>query len=376
MNRLGFLVNPIAGMGGSVGLKGTDGQYEEAMRRGAVPLAARRAAKALAQLLPLRGKLTILSAPSMGAEEADSLGFSTQIVYVPPDRFHTTASDTRAAVLAMGEAQLLLFAGGDGTARDILQAMGSACPVLGIPVGVKMHSPVYAVSPAAAGALALACLRSGMAAKLAEVVDLDEEACRRGVVCEKLYGYLRIPQARRWIQEKKAPTPSGQRQEQQAIAAEMAARMRPDICYLAGPGSTIQALFDELSLPKTLLGFDLIRNRTLVQADLCEADALSFASQQPTELLLTPTGGQGFLLGRGNQQCSPAVLRHIGPSGIHILATREKLAALGGRPLLVDTPDPEINQLLCGYYRVIVGLKEELVCRVASADSEILAEQT
>lgn len=370
MRYLGFLVNPVAGMGGSVGLKGTDGMAEEARRRGAVPLARRLAARALERLLPLREELVVLCAASMGAEEVQALGFAAQVVYVPPDRGRTTALDTRAAALAMGEAELLLFAGGDGTARDLLQALGGERTALGIPVGVKMHSPVYAVSPAAAGALALACLRRGITPVQAEVVDLDEDACRRGIVREKLYGYLQVPRARGLRQEKKAPTPLSQRQQQRSIALEMAERMRPGVFYLAGPGSTVQALFECLSLPKTLLGFDLIRDKALVKADVCEREALAFAGQGPMELILTPTGGQGFLLGRGNQQCSPALLSEIGAGGLHVLATREKLAALGGRPLLVDTPDPETNRRLSGYCRVITGWREEQMCPVAAADGD------
>jgi len=367
MRYLGYLVNPIAGMGGSVGLKGTDGMYEEALRRGAVPLASERGAGALAQLLPLRDTLTVLCAASMGAEEAMALGFSVEVVYAP-EHSHTTSRDTRAAAAAMAErAELLLFAGGDGTARDLMQAVDGSCLVLGIPAGVKIHSPVYAVSPAAAGALALSCFRSDMTAELAEVVDLDEDACRRGDVRETLYGYLRVPRSKRCRQERKAPTPAGQRQAQWSIALEMAERLEPDVYYLAGPGSTVKALFDCLSLPKTLLGFDLLCGRELVKADLCEKEALAAVSQKPARLILTPTGGQGFLLGRGNQQCSPAVLERIKRDDVYILSTREKLAALGGRPLLIDTPAPETNRRFCGYYRVITGWREEQVCRVACA---------
>lgn len=363
VRAVGLIVNPVAGMGGSVGLKGTDGVADEAVRRGAKPKAEDRAALALRQLLPMREELRVLC-PSgeMGERLARELGFDTRTVYECTGR--TSSQDTVAAARAMAGVELLLFAGGDGTARDIVSA-GVSCAVIGIPAGVKIHSPVYATRPERAGELALRFLRGGSRrTREAEVVDIDEEAYRAGRVRTSLYGYLRVPDGRDFLQHGKAASPLSERAEQESIAAEMIGRMRGDVFYLIGPGSTTRTLMDALKLPDTLLGVDLVCNRKLVQADLCERDILRRLDEGETHLVLTPTGGQGYLLGRGNQQLSAAVLQRIGRERLHILATREKLLHLGDRPLLVDTGDAGVDRALSGYVRVIVGLMEEQMCRI------------
>ncbi len=364
MKTVGLIVNPVAGMGGSVGLKGTDGVAEEAIRRGAKPGAAARAALALKRLLPMKDELRLLS-PSgeMGERLARELGFDMEVVYICGIK--TSSQDTVAAARAMADADLLLFAGGDGTARDIVSA-GVRCTVIGIPAGVKIHSPVYATRPERAGELALRFLQGFCRhTREAEVVDIDEMSYRDGRVCTSLYGYLKVPDDRDFMQHGKAPSPVGERAEQESIAAEMIGRMRENVYYLIGPGSTTRTLMERLGLENTLLGVDLVCNRKLVQADLSEKDILRRLDERETHLVLTPTGGQGYLLGRGNQQLSARALGRIGRERLHILATREKLFHLEGRPLLVDTGDAETDRMLSGYARVIVGLMEEQMCRIS-----------
>lgn len=366
MKTLGLLINPIAGMGGSVGLKGTDGVYDEAVRRGASPRSGARAALALKALLPLKEELQVLCASGdMGEDLVRSMGFPhVEVVHICPGR--PAASDTAAAAKAMTRADLLLFAGGDGTARDVAAAVGSRQVALGVPAGVKIHSPVYAVRPEAAGALALSWLKGACCqTREAEVVDIDEAAYREGRVNTSLYGYLQVPYERRFLQNSKAPSPLSEYSQQVNIAREMLDQMRPGVYYLIGPGSTTQTLMDVLKLHNTLIGVDLICDRQLVQSDLCEADILARMEERETHLILTPTGGQGFLLGRGNQQLSPAVLRRIGRERLHVLATQEKLFHLSGRPLLVDTGDREVDRLLSGYVRVIIGYMEEQICKIS-----------
>ena len=364
LKTLGLLINPIAGMGGSVGLKGTDGMYQEAVRRGAERKANARAAAALEALLPIRDELLVLC-PSgeMGEDLARGLGFQVKVVYTCGPE--TTARDTADAARAMESADLLLFAGGDGTARDIVAAVGDRKVALGIPAGVKIHSPVYAIRPEAAGQLALSWLKGACGqTREAEVVDIDEAAYREGRVNTSLYGYLQVPYERRFLQNSKAPSPLSERSQQVNIAWERIGRMKPDVYYLVGPGSTTKTLMDVLELPDTLIGVDLICNKQLVQSDLCERDILERMEERETRLIITPTGGQGFLLGRGNQQLSPAVMRRIGKERLHVLATQEKLFRFHGSPLLVDTGDREVDELLSGSARVIIGYMEEQICPI------------
>ena len=367
MKHLGLIVNPIAGMGGSVGLKGTDGVAAEAARLGAVRHSGDRAQKALSELLPIKDDLCVLCASGeMGEALARKLGFpNVQVVY--RSEGETTADDTIHAARAMEGADLLLFAGGDGTARNIYEALGEKTVAIGIPAGVKIHSPVYAIRPEAAGKLALKYLEGRCRHTYeAEVVDIDETAYRDGRVSTSLYGYLTVPDERDYMQHGKAPSPTSERAQQCAIADEMIDRLKPDTYYLVGPGSTTRTLMDELGLPDTLIGVDLICNRQLVQSDLSESDILKRLDEKPTHLIVTPTGGQGYLLGRGNQQLSAKVLRRIGRENLHVLATKEKLFHLRGRALLVDTGDAEVDKMLSGYIRVIVDYQEEQMCRIGT----------
>ena len=368
MKTLGLIVNPIAGLGGSVGLKGTDGVAKEAMHRGAVPQAGARTERALRELLPMKDELVLLCAGGeMGEAVAKSLGFLVETIYSPPS--HTSSLDTVAAARAMDSCELLLFAGGDGTARDVVSS-GIQIPVIGIPAGVKIHSPVYALRPESAGRLALRFLRGRqMRLREAEVVDIDEAAYRQGRVSTNLYGYLNVPDGSDLLQHGKAASPESERSQQISIAHEMIERMRDGVYYLIGPGSTTRTLMRELNQPNTLIGVDLLLNKRLVQSDLCEGNILAALDRRETHLIVTPTGGQGYLFGRGNQQLSAAVLRRIGKERIHILATQEKLFQLSGRPLLVDTGDAKTDELLSGYYRVIVRYHEEQICRVSVDNS-------
>ncbi|MGA0121568.1 MAG: ATP-NAD kinase family protein, partial [Gaiellales bacterium] len=143
---IGLVVNPVAGLGGAVGLKGTDGLVEEALARGAVPRASDRAAAAIAAL---PADVPVATAAGAMGEDALQRAGRTPALLVPGGALTTTADDTRQAVRALADAgvELLLFAGGDGTARDVCAAVGDATPALGIPAGVKIQSAAFAESP-------------------------------------------------------------------------------------------------------------------------------------------------------------------------------------------------------------------------------------
>jgi predicted polyphosphate/ATP-dependent NAD kinase len=364
-----LIVNPIAGMGGRVGLKGTDGLdiLEKARRLGAKPESQQRTQEALRMIEPLKGKIGIITcAGQMGEDSVNHLSLAPEVIDVGRASV-TTASDTQRAVKEMKGlgVDLLLFAGGDGTARDVYSAIGGSLVVLGIPSGVKIHSAVFASNPLIAGELAALYLQGkAKRTREVEVMDIDEDEYRNGILSAKLYGYLKIPYKRRYVQSAKAGSQPDERYSQEAIAFEVVEDMSDEFYYIIGPGTTTRAVMKKLDLENTLLGVDLIHKRKLVGLDLNESELLERIKEMRTKLIITPIGGQGYLLGRGNQQISPEVIRQVGKENIIVIATTQKMNSLSGRPLLVDTGDREIDQLLSDYYKVITGHRESIIYRV------------
>lgn len=306
----------------------------------------------------------------MGAEVLHTLGLEYGIAGEAAAAL-SSADDTRLAArtLLQRGVDLILFAGGDGTARDIFDAIGKAVPVLGIPAGVKMHSGVFAVSPEAAGELLVQLVAGGLVGLTPrEVRDIDEEAFRHDVVRSRFYGELLVPGEGRYLQHTKV----GGRESPDLVADDIAdwlvENMEPGRTYLIGPGSTTAAIMTRLQLPNTLLGVDVIRDGTLLAADVDEDTLLAQLHQAPGEstIVVTVIGGQGNLFGRGNQQFSPAVIRRVGPENILIVAAKSKIAALQGRPLLVDTNDPQLDAELCGWRTVVTGYDDRILYRVGT----------
>lgn len=369
MKKLGFIVNPIAGMGGSVGLKGTDGVLEKAMELGAVPQAPIRAKKALEGLLTIKENIEILTCSgSMGEDEALELGFRVKIVHEQKEE-NTSNSDTHKAAKAMLEegADLILFAGGDGTARDIYNAIGDKTVVVGIPAGVKIHSPVYAQNPSKAGELANLYLM-GKITKVeeVEVLDIDEDAYRAGRVNTSLYGYLKIPFEKKFVQNRKAGTPMSEKAAQNTISLDIIDNMEDGVYYIIGPGTTTRPIMENLGLFCTLLGVDVVVDKKLIISDAAEKQLLEITEKNKCKLVITPIGGQGYLFGRGNQQISSRVLKNIGKKNIMVIATKQKISELHGSPFLVDTGDEETDKMLKGYVRVVTGYNETMIYPVKS----------
>lgn len=368
--KLGLIINPIAGMGGRVGLKGTDGRdiLEKARKLGARPESPRRTEEALRMIECLRGKIKLITcAGQMGEDSANCLSLAPEVIDVGRDSM-TTAADTQRAAREMKEegVDLLLFAGGDGTARDVYSAIGGSLVVLGIPSGVKIHSAVFASNPLIAGELAALYLQGKVKRiREAEIMDIDEDEYRNGILSAKLYGYLKIPYKRSYVQSVKASSQYDEKYTQEAIAFEVVENMSDEFYYIIGPGTTVRAVMEKLNLENSLLGVDLIHERKLVGSDLNESELLERIKGKKTKLIITPIGGQGYLLGRGNQQISPEVIREVGKENIIIIATSQKMNSLSGRPLLVDTGDKEIDQDLSDYYKVITGHRESIIYRVS-----------
>ena len=369
LKKLGLIVNPIAGMGGRVGLKGTDGPdiLEKAWKLGAKPQSHQRTWEALRMIESLKEKIKIITcAGLMGEDTAVQCGFTPTIIDVGKTRV-TTASDTQNAAREMkgSGVDLLLFAGGDGTARDIYIAVDDSQVVLGIPSGVKIHSAVFACNPVIAGELA-ALFLEGKTKRIreVEVMDIDEEDYRKGILSAKLYGYLKIPFRKSYAQSLKAGSQPDERYSQEAIATEVVDNMTDEFYYIIGPGTTTRAVMEKLRLESTLLGVDLVHKGNLSGLDLNESGLLKEIEGKKTKLIITPIGGQGYLLGRGNQQISPDVLRKVGMENLIIIATKHKINSFQGRPLLVDTGEKETDQLLSDYYKVITGYRESVIYKV------------
>jgi predicted polyphosphate/ATP-dependent NAD kinase len=371
MMRLGLIVNPLAGLGGTVGLKGSDGLAAEALAKGAVPRAQERAALVLERLKPFSPQVTLkVWGGAMGEAVALATGWPCEVLGVPSDvdesahastqssggLLSTKPSDTIAAARCMArECDLVLFAGGDGTARDMVDAVGLSVPVLGIPAGVKIHSGVYAVNPQSAADIVIALLQ-GQAAALTdtEVRDIDENAFREGRVIARTWGELRVPGMPRYLQHVKC----GGKEVEALVLAEIAAdiidRLDEDHYYVVGCGTTTLAILEALHQPGTLLGVDLLKGRTCIGNDLDEASLWQQLEGKPFTIIVTATGGQGHILGRGNQQISPRLIRAAGRERLWVIATPSKLDGLAG-PLRVDTGDPALDAELSGWIRVTTG---------------------
>jgi predicted polyphosphate/ATP-dependent NAD kinase len=372
MINIGLIINPFAGLGGSVGLKGSDGDdiVAEAIHRGARPRAQLRARQALELLIPYAENLHFYGYDgSMGGDLLAELGLPLTLLGQPASR-DSTAQDTRklAQELLRQNVDIVVFAGGDGTARDIYDVVGEHIPVLGIPAGVKMHSGVFGMSPQAAGQVLQQLVTGGLVdVAPGEVRDIDEQGLREGRLGSRYYGELLVPAEGRFLQRTKV---SGQEVEELVVAdmaAEVVRQIEDDVLYLVGPGTTANAVLDELGLPATLLGVDVVLNQQLLASDATGPQLVELLDSHQGEacLIIGVAGGQGHMLGRGNQQLGPELLRRVGIKNIIVLATKTKLKALEGRPLLVDTGDEQLDQQLCGFRRIITGYSDSVMYRVA-----------
>jgi predicted polyphosphate/ATP-dependent NAD kinase len=369
---LGLIINPVAGLGGRVGLKGSDGFeiQKRARMLGAQSPAPGRAQAAIERLLPLGESLEIVTyAGEMGEDVVRRGGMEPKVIGKIVAGA-TTAEDTQAAAREMSRrgASLILFAGGDGTARDVARAVGDSSPALGIPAGVKILSGAFATTPLAAGDLARRYFEGKVTGlREVEVLDLDEEAYRAGRVSPALYGYLRVPYDRRMLQSRKSPSGPDERGTLQAIAADIVDHMEEDVAYIIGPGTTTRPILTRMGLQKTLVGVDVVCNGRLLSQDANEATLLGILETHTCKIIVTPIGGQGYLFGRGNQQISPAVLQAVGANNILVVGTPQKIHSLRGRPLLVDSGDEDSDRRLSGYVRVVTGYGERSVYRVSSS---------
>ena len=356
MKKIGFLINPIAGMGGAVGLKGTDGRREEAAIRGAVPQAKNRAQITLNSLNNTQNLIFLTPSGEMGenALKETSLG-PVQVISHPGN--DSSAQDTKIAAQRFLEegVDLILFCGGDGTARDIFDIVGRNVPMLGIPAGVKMYSGVFAVNPRIAAEIVSQF--ESQSIRDSEVMDVDEDAYRAGELKTRLYGIARVPAlAGKTQASKQIYEDSSEEQAKKEIARFIHEIMIPEVLYILGAGTTTESIARELGVNKTLLGVDAIKNEKMVAMDLEEKTLWDLVKNgQEAKILVSPIGAQGFILGRGNQQISARVVKRVGIRNIVVVATPHKLRET---PVLyVDSGDTVLDRSFGDSLQVVSGYR-------------------
>jgi len=354
-----------------VGLKGTDGATTliKAKELGATPTSPGRSIEALQRIVRLKDSFDLITYPAqMGEDEARAIGFIPRVIG-SIIKMNTSSEDTKNAARGMLRlpVNLILFAGGDGTARDLCDVVGLQLPVIGIPAGVKIHSSVFGVNPKSAGDLTASFLGGEpMELRAMEVMDIDETAFRNDRVLSKLYGYMNVPFNRVLVQTAKGGSSTTEDSSLLDISAEIVDNMKPDCLYIIGPGTTTKPILDRLGLQKTLLGIDVVQNRKLVASDVNETKLLEVLDERSAKIIITVIGGQGFVFGRGNQQISPRIIKRVRKENIIIIATPNKLASLEGADLLVDTGDPELDAELGGYTRIVTGYDRSVIYRISN----------
>ncbi|GAB2453614.1 ATP-NAD kinase family protein [Xylanimonas ulmi] len=367
---IGVLVNPVAGVGGTAGLSGSDGVDIQrlAEARGGRSRAHERMAQALrvvARKVPSARLVTV--AGRMGEDAVREAALSPRVVFSPT--YPTRACDTVAAVRAFIDegVDLVLFAGGDGTARDVALSLPDGAAGLGVPSGVKMYSGVFGVSPQAAGATAAAWEGGHVPTAVRDVLDVDEETLRQKVVAPTVYSVMRVPVIAGRTQARKGSVPTGERDAVAAAAQGAFARVSAERTTAIGPGSTMRELARLIGYDKGPLGVDIVRDGVPLVRDASEADLLEVATGSPLSIVVSVIGGHGFVIGRGNQQISHRVLDAIPPTNLIVVASEQKLLDLQGRPLLIDSGDAATDDRLSGVVTVITGVRTTSRYRLRSA---------
>ncbi len=363
--KMGLVVNPVAGMGGSVGLKGTDGKmYKKALELGAKAVTPMRTNTLLSHIKN-KDKISLVVAPGkMGEEYVKEFDIPFTVIGMVGKK--VSAKDTKKISRKMVNSgiELLIFVGGDGTARDVYDSFDSKMPVVGVPAGVKVFSSVFAVSARAAAEMVDAFVE-GTDMTEREVLDIDEAAFREDRLASRLYGYLIVPNVQSFLQSGKAASSISRSSidSKEEIAAYVVEQMDIETLYLLGPGTTLKAITDEMGLQKTLLGVDGVYAGKLVGTDLNEKDILNLLKKyEKRKIIVTPIGGNGFLFGRGSKQFSPEVIKQVGRENIMVVGTKDKVNRLDC--LRVDTGDFDVDRSLCGYLEITVGYKEGMMVKV------------
>lgn len=373
-SKIGFVVNPIAGMGGKVGLKGTDGVLKEAIKLGAKPIAPNKAQEMLIEYFAQYSKKNNIKwytcKGEMGRDELINAGVKNiEIVYEPKNK-KTNSADTKNACKKFLKipVDLILFCGGDGTARNIFEIIGTNIPILGIPSGVKMHSGVFGITTRATAMMLHEFINKHLTIGDAEIMDLDEDRYRKGEWNIQLFGVAKGIVEPNYVQVGKMSYESVSDDE---IKDELTEHIEDEMeqhsgfLFLFGSGGTIDYIARKMNIKNTLLGIDAVYKRKIIGKDLNEEKILKLLDKyKKAKLILSPIGAQGFILGRGNLQLSPKVIRKIGLDNIIVISSPAKLA---NTPLIrVDTGDKELDRLFSelDYMMVVIGYRFSRVVKI------------
>lgn len=373
VKKIGFLVNPIAGMGGKVGLKGTDGVLVQAIKLGATPEAPKKARESLKEFFTKYSSNDIkwfTCSEEMGFNELKKAGGKNiEVVYIISDNA-TTFKDTNKACKALIEKKvdLILFCGGDGTARNVFEVVGNSVPILGIPAGVKMHSGVFGINANASAKMLHEFVKGRLTIGDAEIMDLDEDRYRRGEWNIKLFGIAKGIVEPTYVQVGKASFESVSDNE---IKDELTEHIFDEMenfkecLYLFGSGGTIDYIANKINIKNTLLGIDAVYHKKTIATDLNEKGILDLLKDyKKVKLILSPIGAQGFILGRGNLQLSPEVIKKIGIDNIIVISTPSKL--LSTPVIRVDTGDKKLDLLFVKkeFMMVVIGYRLSRVVKI------------
>ncbi len=355
--RIGFLVNPIAGLGGKKAWKGTDDieQAWDFFEQGE-EYSFERVQQALKSIPPQLPLHFYYCDDPMGANIIDDFEINKEIVYSPVED-RTSSEDTKSAckVFLEKEVDLIIFVGGDGTARDVTSIIGDKIPVLGIPSGVKMFSGCFLYRPQDLGEILDEMVHGETVLAPEDVMDVNEELFRENKVQARLYGQLMVPQKLGLIQGGKVSSSVDSPDIYSSISLEL--KEESDVLkdfVVLGTGSTVFHVMKELGVDKTLLGVDLLSEGKIIARDVNEEGLFELTKGKDIKIILTPIGGQGFLLGRGNQQISSRVLKNAQSFEFLIVSTENKLDTIEKLEIdldeQVDIPDIRYN-----YIRVLTG---------------------
>jgi predicted polyphosphate/ATP-dependent NAD kinase len=372
--KIGFIINPIAGMGGRVGLKGTDGVYEKAIELGAKPVASIKAQEMLREFKENFSNheniIWFTCKGEMGGNELKKANISSFKIVYDDEKEITTSEDTKKACKKFLELgiELIIFCGGDGTARDICEVIDKKIPILGIPSGVKMHSGVFGINTGATAKMLIQFVNQTLTIGDVEIMDLDEDLYRKGEWNIRLFGIAKGIVEPTYVQVGKTYFESisdDEIKDELTDHIEDELEKNNDFLFLFGSGGTIDYIARKLNFDNTLLGIDAVYRKKVIEKDLNEKEILKLLNKyQKTKVILSPIGAQGFILGRGNLQLSPKVIDRIGIDNVIVISTPSKLVHT---PIIrVDTGDKILDKKFAEleFIMVVVGYHLSRVVKI------------